>query len=129
MTPCDSQARKRTRGVAVSEPHWHLRARPHERAAHRGPLHGSPRAAHFGIGCLKFWIRGSLRYPDEAVENGNDGQYHAYAVVRVKAKNSQVVVRVVHAHVEDYRIMEDSRVVASDIAAEGFVANVNGAAQ
>jgi hypothetical protein len=85
--------------------------------------------AHFGIGCLKFWIRGSLRYPDDAVSGAIESQFHAYAAVRVKTKNSQVVVRVVHAHIEDYRIMEGSRVVASAISAEGFTANVHAARQ
>jgi hypothetical protein len=79
--------------------------------------------AHYGVGALKGWLRGSLRYPDDIEPSNDDHQYQVYVAVRIKTRDD-LVVRVVHVNVDDCRVMEDSAIAASDISYEGFTANV-----
>jgi hypothetical protein len=79
---------------------------------------------HYGIGCLKTWLRGSLRYPDDVEPTEDEHQYHVYIAIRIRTRNGQASVRVIHVEAEDCRVMEESAIAASDIQSEGYVANV-----
>jgi hypothetical protein len=71
---------------------------------------------HFGIGCTKNWLRGSLRYPDDAEPDDDDHQYHVYVSVRIRNRSGDNTVRVIHVHLAECRIMEGSNVAAVDIS-------------
>ena len=85
--------------------------------------------SHFGLGASKDWIRGSLRYPDDIEPDSDDHQFHVYVAIRVRTRNNEAFVRVVHVHVEDSFIMEDSVLPSSEICFEAFTSGVNGAQQ
>ncbi len=73
---------------------------------------------HFGLGCSKIWLRGSLRYPEDLEPDDDEHQLHVYVTVRVKTRNGDQTVRVIHVHVEHTLIMEGSGVSPSDVCLE-----------
>lgn len=79
---------------------------------------------HFGISCSRAWLKGSLRYPEDAEPDDDDHQLHVYVSVRVKTRTGDSIVRVVHVHVEDCRIMEGNGISAADISTEASPASV-----
>ena len=72
----------------------------------------------FGVSCSKGWLRGSLRYPEDVEPDDDDHQYHVYVAVRVKTRTGDLIVRIVHAHVESCRIMETSGIPSADISTD-----------
>ena len=72
----------------------------------------------FGISCSKQWLKGSLRYPEDTEPDEDEHQYHVYVSVRVKTRTGDLIVRVVHAHVESCRIMEGCGIAAADVTSE-----------
>ena len=73
---------------------------------------------HFGLGCSKNWLRGSLRYPEEVEPDEDEHQYHIYITVRVKTRTGDQTVRVIHVHVKHTLIMEGSGISQSDVCLE-----------
>ena len=92
----------------------------HERLVPLGTfiLIARPAVNQFGISCSKAWLKGSLRYPEDAEPDEDEHQYHAYVSVRVKTRTGDLIVRVVHAHVESCRIMEGSGITSADVSLE-----------
>lgn len=78
----------------------------------------------FGLGCVRSWLRASLRYPEDAEPADNEHQFHVYATVRVKTRTGDYTVRVIHVHVENSRIMDSSGISQSDISLEACPAIV-----
>lgn len=71
----------------------------------------------FGLGCPKEWIRGSLRYPDETLEEDrtDDAQIRIYVTVKIRTRpGSEDEVRVVHAPPDSCRIFSEMRVTEAD---------------
>ena len=93
----------------------------HERLVPLGTfiLVARPAVNLFGISCSRAWLKGSLRYPEDAEPEEEEHQYHVYISVRVKTRNGDSIVRVVHAHVQSCRIMEGSGITSADISLEG----------
>jgi hypothetical protein len=83
-----------------------------------------PMINQFGISSPKRWLRGSLRYPEDAGPDDDEHQYHVYAAVRVRTRGGDVTVRVIHVHVENCRIMEGCSIAAADISLEAATASV-----
>jgi hypothetical protein len=92
----------------------------HERLVPLGTfmLVARPAVNHFGISCSKTWLKGSLRYPEDAEPDEDDHQFHVYISVRVKTRANEHSVRVVHVHVENCRIMEGCGIQGGDISSE-----------
>jgi hypothetical protein len=59
-----------------------------------------------------------LRYPEDIEPDNDEHQYHVYVTVRVKTRTGDLTVRVIHVHVEQSRIMEESGVPLSDVGLE-----------
>jgi len=83
-----------------------------------------PTIGHFGISCAKRWLRGSLRYPEDAGPDDDEHQYHVYVAIRVKNRGGDLTVRIIHTHVDNCRIMEGSTIVASEISLDAASASV-----
>ena len=71
----------------------------------------------FGLGSPKQWIRGSLRYPDETLEDdgSDDAQLRVYVTIRVRTRpGDDEEVRVVYAPPLNCRIFSEMRVTEAD---------------
>jgi hypothetical protein len=92
----------------------------HERLVPLGTFMLVARTAvnHFGISCSKTWLKGSLRYPEDAEPDEDEHQFHVYISVRVKTRTGEHSVRVVHVHVENCRIMEGCGIQGGDVSSE-----------
>jgi len=78
----------------------------------------------FGISCSKAWLKGSLRYPEDAEPDEDSHQYHIYVAVRVKTRTGDFIVRVIHAQAENCRIMEGCGIRPTDISTEASPVSV-----
>ena len=78
----------------------------------------------FGLGCGKKWLRGSLRYPSEVEPLENEHQYHIYVAIRVKTRDGNMIVRIIHAHASACRILEFSAVPMSEVSLDSYPASV-----
>lgn len=75
----------------------------------------------FGLGGSKRWIRGSLRYPDDEIENGagDDAQLRIYVTLRIRTRpGEEQEVRVVYASPEKFRVFADMRVTDADYSVD-----------
>ena len=71
----------------------------------------------FGLGGNRPWIRGSLRYPDDEIEDGagDDAQLRIYVTIRIRTRpGEEPEVRVVYATPDKFRIFADARVTEAD---------------
>ena len=82
----------------------------------------------FGIGCIKRWLRGSLRYPEEVEPADHEHQYQVYVSVRVKSRGGEMTVRVIHVPVDTCIILEGSGTASADISLEACstIIQING---
>jgi len=75
----------------------------------------------FGIGSPKQWIRGSLRYPDETLEEGvgDLSQLRVYVTIRIRTRpGDEDEVRVVYAPPSNCRIFSEMRVTEADYSVD-----------
>lgn len=71
----------------------------------------------FGIGGPKQWIRGSLRYPDDTLDNdgGNDAQIRVYVTIKLRTRPGEdIEVRVIYVEPKNCRIFSEMRVTEAD---------------
>ena len=81
----------------------------------------------FGLGSQKRWIRGSLRYPDEDIEEGagDDAQLRIYVTLRMRSRpGDEQEVRVVYVQPENCRVFADARITEADYTAEASRQNI-----
>ena len=86
----------------------------------------------FGIGSPKQWIRGSLRYPDETLDEGvgDHSQLRIYVTLRIRTRpGDEDEVRVIYVPPANCRIFSETRVTEADysIDAVKHVIRVQGA--
>lgn len=91
----------------------------HEQLLHLGTfmLVETSAIQQFGLGSQKRWIRGSLRYPDEEIEQGagDDTQLRVYVTLRIRTRpGEEQEVRVVYVSPQNCRIFADSRLTEAD---------------
>lgn len=77
----------------------------------------------FGIGSPKHWIRGSLRYPDNSLEEGGhteeDAQIRIYLTIRIRTRPGfEDEVRVVYAAPESCRVLAEMRIAEAEYSTE-----------
>jgi hypothetical protein len=76
------------------------------------------RAIHqFGIGGPKQWVRGSLRYPDDTLDDdeSNEAQIRVYVTIKIRTRPGEdIEVRVIYATPNDCRIFSEMRVTEAD---------------
>ena len=79
----------------------------------------------FGIGSLKHWIRGSLRYPDEEMGQGagDDAQLRIYITVRIRVRGEDAI-RVIYAPPESCRILSDTRITEAEYSIDAVHRNI-----
>ena len=87
----------------------------------------------FGLGSPKQWIRGSLRYPDETLEDADsdNAQLRVYVSIRIRTRPGDGdEVRVVHAPPPSCRIFSEMRITEADYSVDvvRHVIRVQGAA-
>jgi hypothetical protein len=71
----------------------------------------------FGIGGPKQWVRGSLRYPDEALDGdeSDEAQIRVYVTIKIRTRPGEdLQVRVVYAIPTDCRVFSEMRVTEAD---------------
>jgi hypothetical protein len=81
----------------------------------------------FGLGSQKRWIRGSLRYPDEDIEEdaGDDSQLRVYVTLRIRTRpGEEQEVRVVYVSPQHCRIFADARMTESDYTIDATRQNI-----
>lgn len=77
----------------------------------------------FGLGGNKRWIRGSLRYPDEEIEDGagDDAQLRVYVTIRLRTRpGEEAEVRVVYTTPDKCRIFADMRVTEAEYSTDAI---------
>lgn len=77
----------------------------------------------FGLGSPKRWVRGSLRYPDEEVEQdaGDDAQLRIYITVRIRTRpGDEQEVKVVYAPPNSCRVLADSRATEAEYSVDAI---------
>jgi hypothetical protein len=88
----------------------------------------------FGLSGPKAWIRGSLRYPDEAVdedEGNGESQIRIYITVRIRSRpGDDDDVRVVYVPPSSCRVFADMRITEADYSVDAVkhVIRLHGAA-
>jgi hypothetical protein len=81
----------------------------------------------FGLGSQKRWIRGSLRYPDEEIEEdaGDDAQLRVYITLRIRSRpGEEQDVRVIYVSPENCRVFAYARITEADYTVDAIRQNI-----
>ncbi len=89
----------------------------------------------FGLGSIKPWIRGSLRYPDETLyeedADADEAQLRVYVTIRIRTRpGDDEEVRVVYAPPSSCRIFSETRITEAEYSIDAVrqIIRIQGAA-
>jgi hypothetical protein len=87
----------------------------------------------FGLGSPKQWIRGSLRYPDETLEedDSDEAQLRIYVTIRIRTRpGDEDEVRVIYAPPTNCRIFAETRITEAEYSVDAVrqIIRIQGAA-